>query len=108
MLCKLFLATCVRWFISLPICRSSTLLCCSLLVSAIVGLYTVVFSGSHLLLVDHLLVLTIVVLTVLVVLLICGLHLLHSTAILGLLVNGLHVVSWGQHLVSTHRACTCT
>lgn len=91
-------------------CRSPTFSCCSLLLTAIVSLYILVIGGGHLLLVDHLLilVLTLVVLGVLEVLLFGSLHLLHSSTILGLLVDGLHVVPWRQHLVPTHRARTST
>jgi len=92
-------------------CRSPTFSCCSLLLTAIVSLYVLFIGGGHLLLVDHLLlilVLTLVVLGVLEVLLFGGLHLLHSSTILGLFVDGLHVVPWRQHLVPTHRARTST
>ena len=89
----------------------SSMVVCSLLVStAIVSLHTIVFASDHLLLVRDLLVILAVIvhLLLLEVLLFGGLHLLHRSAVLGLLVDGFHVVPGGEHLVSTHRTPACT
>ena len=94
------------------VCRSTQTIIyvCSLLVSSTISLHTIVVSGSHLLLVDHLLLLflAVVILDVLLleVLLFGRLHLLHGSTILGLLVHGLHVVSGRQHLVAAHGTLT--
>ena len=84
---------------------------CSLLVStAIVSLHTIFFASGHLVLVRDLLVILAVIvhLLLLEVLLFDGLHLLHRSAVLGLLVDGFHVVPGREHLVSAHRAPACT
>ena len=79
----------------------------SLLLDAFISLHTfatVIGGRGHLLLG---VVLAFIIMLLVEVLLFGVLHLLHGTAVLGLLVDWLHVMSWSEHLVPTHTASTC-